>query len=110
VKISWLTAKIEATCNAAEIVAKIKELVDTERLNLLSSKDSSYSSEIAQLESKLKELSSEALKLELTEKEILREEERICQMRKDFLNMKQKLVTAEGDLRISLDLKKKEKK
>jgi len=75
VEISWLTAKIEETFNAAEIVTKIEELVDTERLNLLSSKDSTYSFEIAQLESKLKELSTEALKLELTEKEILREEE-----------------------------------
>jgi len=49
------------------------------------------------------------LKLELTKKEILREEKRIHQMRKDFLNTKQKLFTAEGDLRVSLHLKKKEK-
>jgi len=42
-------------------------------------------------------------------KEILREGDRIRQMRKDFLNAKQKLVTVEGDLRVSLDLKKKEK-
>jgi len=49
------------------------------------------------------------LNLELTEKEILREEERIRQMRKYFLNGKQKLAIAEGDLRVSLDLKKKEK-
>ena len=35
VKISWLTAKIKETFNAIEIVAKIKELVDTERLNLV---------------------------------------------------------------------------
>jgi len=108
-EISWLTAQIEETFNAAEIVAKIEEMVDTDRLNVLSSKDSTYSSEIAQLESKLKELSAEALHLERTEKEILREEERIRQMRKDFLNAKQKLATIEGDLRVSLDLKKKEK-
>jgi len=70
-------------------------------------RDSTYSSDISQLESKLKELSAEALNLELTEKEILREEERIREMRKDFLNAKQKLATAEGDLRVSIDLKKK---
>jgi len=29
-EISWLTAKVEETFNAAKIVAKIKELVDTE--------------------------------------------------------------------------------
>ena len=75
----------------------------------MSSKDSTYSSEIAQLESKLKELSAEALHLERTEKEILKEEECIRQMRKDFLNAKQKLATTEGDLGVSLDLKKKEK-
>ena len=95
--------------NAAEIVAKIEEMVDIDRLNVLSSKDSTYSSEIAQLESKLKELSTEALKLECTKKEILREQECIHQMRKDLLNTKQKLVTAAGDLTVSLDLKKKEK-
>ena len=83
-------------------------MVDTDRLNVLSSKDSTYSSEIAQLESKLKELSGEALNLELTEKEILKEEH-IRQMRKGFLNAKQKLATAEGDLGVSLDLKEKEK-
>jgi len=43
------------------------------------------------------------------QKEILREEERIRQIRKDFLNTKQKLVTVEGDSRVSLDLKKKKK-
>jgi len=86
VEISWLTSKIEETFNAVEIVGKIQELVDTERLNLLSSRDSIYSSEIAQLEGKLKELSVEVLKLELTEKEILKEEERIHKMRKDFLD------------------------
>jgi len=75
----------------------------------LSSRDPTYSSEIAQLESKLKELSAEALKLELMEKEILREEERIRKMRSNFLNAKQKLVITEGDLRVSLDLNKKEK-
>jgi len=42
VEISWFTATIEATFNAAEIVAKIEELVDTEQLNLLSSRDSTY--------------------------------------------------------------------
>ena len=47
-EISWLTAQIEETFNAAEIVAKIEELVDIERLNLLYSRDSTYSSEIAQ--------------------------------------------------------------
>jgi len=75
----------------------------------LSSKDSTYSTEIAQLESKLKELSAKALNLDLTKKETLREEECIRQIRKDFLNVKQKLATAESDLRVSLDLKKKEK-
>ena len=109
VEISWLIAQIEETFNAAEIVAKIEEMVDTERLNLLSSRDSTYSSKIAQLESKLKELCTKALNLELTEKEILREEECIRQMRKDFLNAKQKLAIAEGNLRVSLDLKKKGK-
>jgi len=49
VEISWFTAKIEETFNAAKIVAKIEEMVDTERLNLLSSRDSTYSSKIAQL-------------------------------------------------------------
>ena len=88
VEISWLTSKIEETFNAVEIVGKIQELVDTERLNLLSSRDSMYSSEIAQLEGKLKELSVEVLKLELTEKEILKEEERIRKMRKHFLDTK----------------------
>jgi len=54
VEISWLTAKIEETFNSAEIVAKIEEMVDTERLNLLSSRDSTYSFEIAQLETNLR--------------------------------------------------------
>ena len=54
VEISWLTAQIEETFNATEIVAKIEEMIDTDRLNAFSSKDSTYSSEIAQLESKLK--------------------------------------------------------
>jgi len=49
------------------------------------------------------------LKLELTEKENLKEEKRIRKMRKDLLNTKQRLVTAEGDLRVYLDLKRKEK-
>jgi len=75
----------------------------------LSSRDSIYSFEIAQFEGKLKELSAKALKLELTEKETLRKEERIRKMRKDFLDTKQRLVTIEGDLRVSLDLKRKEK-
>jgi len=47
VEISWLTAKMEETFNAAQNVAKKEEMVDTERLNLLSSRDSTYSSEIA---------------------------------------------------------------
>ena len=75
----------------------------------MSSRDSIYSSEIAQLESKLKELFAEPLKLELMEKEILKEEECIHKMRKDFLNTKQRLVTIDGDLRVSLDIKRKEK-
>ena len=108
-KISQVYSKIEETFNVAEVVANTEELVDTKRLNLLSFRDSIYSSEIAQLEGKLKELSVEVLKLELTEKETLRKEERIRKMRKHFLDTKQRLVTAEGDLRVSLDLKKKKK-
>jgi len=84
-------------------------LVDTKRLNLLSFRDSIYSSEIAQLENKLKELSAESLKFELTKNEILQEEEHIRKMQADFLNKKQRFVTTKGDLRVSLDLKRKEK-
>jgi len=40
VEISWLTSKVKETFNAAEIVAKIEELADTERLNLSSLRDS----------------------------------------------------------------------
>ena len=54
VEISWLTAKIEETFNVAEIVAKIEEMVDTERLKPLSSRDSTYSSELLSLRANLR--------------------------------------------------------
>ena len=61
-------------------------LVDIQRLCLLSSQDSTYTSKIAHMGDNLKELSNEALGLELQEKEILKEEERICKKREDFMD------------------------
>ncbi|KAJ8422820.1 hypothetical protein Cgig2_027522 [Carnegiea gigantea] len=104
VEISWLTSKVEEAFNAAKIVAKTEELVDIERLRLLSSQDSTYTSKIAHMEDHLKELFSETLQLELREKEILKKEERIYKMRKDLMDQKQKLVITKGEFRTSLDL------
>ncbi|KAJ8441660.1 hypothetical protein Cgig2_019047 [Carnegiea gigantea] len=69
--------QVEEAFNVAEIVAKIEGLVDIQRLHLLSSQDSAYTSEIAHMEDNLKELSSDTLELECKEKEILKEKERL---------------------------------
>jgi len=108
-EICWLTSRAEEVFNVVEIVANTKELVDTQWFNHLFSQDSICSYEITQIENNLKELSTKALELRLMEKEILKEEEHICKMWEDFLDRKQKLVIAEGELRTSLDLKKKGK-
>ncbi|KAJ8443569.1 hypothetical protein Cgig2_020656 [Carnegiea gigantea] len=53
--------KVEEAFNAVEIIAKTDELVDIQRLRLLSSEDSAYTFEISHMEDNLKELSSETL-------------------------------------------------
>ncbi|KAJ8428412.1 hypothetical protein Cgig2_024558 [Carnegiea gigantea] len=107
-EISWLTSKVEETFSAAEIITKTEELVDILRLHLLSSRDSMHNSKIAHMEDNIKELSSKALELELKKKKILKEE-RLCKMREDLMDHKQKPVTPEGELRASVNLKRKEK-
>ncbi|KAJ8442689.1 hypothetical protein Cgig2_001782 [Carnegiea gigantea] len=86
VEISWLTSKVEEIFNAAEIIAKMEELVDIPQLHLLSSQNSVYDSEIVHIESNLKELSNETLECELREQKILREEERLRKMREDLMD------------------------
>jgi len=46
VEISWITFKVEEAFNIAEIVAKMEGLVDIQRLRLLSSQDSAYTSKL----------------------------------------------------------------
>ena len=90
IEICWVTSKVEEAFNAAKIIAKTEELVAIKRLCLLSSQDSTYTSEIAHRKDNLKELFSETLELELKEKKILKEEEQNYKMRKDLMDQKQK--------------------
>ena len=64
--------------------------------------------EIVHMKDNIKELSSKALELEL-KKEILKEEERLCKMEEDLMDHKQKPVTTKGELKTSLNLKRKGK-
>ncbi|KAJ8421405.1 hypothetical protein Cgig2_017482 [Carnegiea gigantea] len=60
IEIFWFTSKVEEAFIIAEIVAKMKGLVDIQRLCLLFSQDSAYTSEIAHME-------KERLQMELAE-------------------------------------------
>ncbi|KAJ8426882.1 LOW QUALITY PROTEIN: hypothetical protein Cgig2_002730 [Carnegiea gigantea] len=86
-EIYWLTSRVKEAFNAVEIIAKIEELI----------------------ENNLKELFTNALELKLRENETLKEDRCICKMQEHFLNQKQNFVSAEGELRTTLDLKRKER-
>ncbi|KAJ8434749.1 hypothetical protein Cgig2_001952 [Carnegiea gigantea] len=110
IEICWLSSKIEEIFGVAEAAVKIEDLVDIDRVKALSDQDLTCSSEITHIKDQLNNLSSEASKLKVKEQEILREEERICKMREDLNIEQQVLLRAEGKLKSSLDLKKREAK
>ncbi|KAJ8439281.1 hypothetical protein Cgig2_016829 [Carnegiea gigantea] len=91
-----------------ETTVKIEDLVDIDRVKALSDQDLTCSSEITHIEDQLNNLYSEASKLKVKEQEVLREEEQIRKMREDLNIQQQVLLEAEGKLKSSLDLKKKE--
>jgi len=104
----WLSSKIDEIFDVVESVAHIEESVDVDRVKTLSDQDLIYSSEIVHIEGQLNSLSCEASKLKHKELEILKEEEQIRKMREDLIIQQQSLFEAEGKLKSSLDLKKKE--
>ena len=84
IEICWLSSKIEEIFGVVETAAKIKELVDIDRVKVLSDQDLTCCSKIAYIEGQLNNLSSEAPKLKVKKREILREVEWTCKMREDL--------------------------
>ncbi|KAJ8435463.1 hypothetical protein Cgig2_021096 [Carnegiea gigantea] len=81
---------VEEIFSVIKPAAKIKELVDVDRVKVLSDQDLTCSSKIAYIEGQLNNLSDEASKLQVKEQE--------------------SLIEAESKLKSSLDLKKREAK
>jgi len=107
-EIFGLSSKIEEIFDVVESVVHIEESVNVDRVKTLSNRDLIEYSEIVHIEGQLNSLSCEASKLKHKELEILKEEEQIRKMREDLIIQQQSLFEAEGKLKSSLDLKKKE--
>ena len=82
--------------------------MDIDWVKVFSDQDLTCSFEIAHIEDQLNNLSNKASKLKVKDQEVLREDERIHKMREHLTIQLQVLLKAEGKLKSSLDLKKKE--
>ncbi|KAJ8445785.1 hypothetical protein Cgig2_000965 [Carnegiea gigantea] len=85
IEICWLSSKIEEIFGIVEIAVKIEDLVDVDRVKIF-----------------------KASKLKVKEQEVLREEEQVRKMQENLTVQQQVLLEAEGKLKSSPDLKKKE--
>ncbi|KAJ8438664.1 hypothetical protein Cgig2_031629 [Carnegiea gigantea] len=100
--------KLKEIFGVVETTIKIEDLVDVDRVKVLSDQDLTCSSEIAHIEDQVNNLSSKASKLKVKKQEVLREEERIRKIQEDLTVQHQILHKVEGKLKFSLDSKKKE--
>ncbi|KAJ8419872.1 hypothetical protein Cgig2_000265 [Carnegiea gigantea] len=80
IEIYWLFSKIEEIFGVVETAVKIADIVDVDRVKVLSDQDLTYSYKIAHIEDQRNNLSNKASKLKVNEQEVLREEERIHKM------------------------------
>ncbi|KAJ8438299.1 hypothetical protein Cgig2_015042 [Carnegiea gigantea] len=103
IEICWHSSKIEEIFGIVETAVKIEDLVDIDWVKALSDHNLTCSSEITHIEDQ-----SIICLIKVKEEEVLREEERIRKMWEDLNIQQQVLLKAEGELKSSLDLKKKE--